>query len=153
VACFYPQANQFTEEFHQWVHASGPFYKSSDEARFVNRLRDMLVLEDKDTLWLAPGTPRRWLESREGVRVTDAPTFFGPVSYSLRAGSRPETVDAIVRLPVRNPAKHVWLVVRTPSHQIKSVKLNGRAWERIDRSLEAIDIAGVRDSATVEVEY
>ncbi len=153
VACLYPQANQFTEEFHQWVHASGPFYKSSDEARFVNRLRDMLVLEDNDTLWLAPGTPRRWLKSKEGVQVTDAPTFFGPVSYTLHAGSRPNTVDAVVGLPVRNPAKHVWLVVRTPSHHINSVTLNGRQWQRLDRSREAIDLSGVGDSATVEVEY
>ncbi len=153
VACFYPEANQFTEEFHQWVHASGPFYKSSDEARFVNRLRDMLVLEDRDTLWLAAGTPRRWLESREGVQVTDASTFFGPVSYSLHAGSKPHTVEATVRLPMRNPAKQDWLVVRTPTHRINSVRVNGRSWDRIDRSREAIELTGVQGSATVEVEY
>ena len=35
--------------------------RSPDESRFVNRVRDTLVFEDGDTLWLAPGIPRRWL--------------------------------------------------------------------------------------------
>jgi hypothetical protein len=60
VGCLYPEANAFTEEFHQWIQGSGPFYKSPDEARFVNRLRDTLVLEDRETLWLAPGVPWRF---------------------------------------------------------------------------------------------
>ena len=42
VACLYPDVNTLTEEYRMWSHASGPFYKSPDEARFVNRLRDML---------------------------------------------------------------------------------------------------------------
>lgn len=154
VACFYPGANAFTEEFHQWVHASGPFYKSSDEARFVGRLRDMLVLEDKDDLWLASGAPRRWMESGEGINVKEAQTFFGPVTYTMRAGLNPRTIQAIVRLPERNPAKHNWLVVRTPSQQFRNVKVNGKSWDRIDRAREAIDLTGATtESVTVEVEY
>src|SRR5439155_21089583 len=46
VACHYPEVNAFTEEYHQWIHGSGPFYKVPDEARFVNRVRDALVRED-----------------------------------------------------------------------------------------------------------
>jgi hypothetical protein len=152
-ACFYPGAMAFTEEFHQWVHASGPFYKSSDEARFVNRLRDMLVMEDRDTLWLAAGAPRRWLESKQGIQVTSAPTFFGPVSYSLHAGSKPRTVEGMVQLPVRNSAAHSWLVVRTPSQEYRSVKVNGRGWTRLDRPREAIELTGFGGTVRVEIEY
>jgi hypothetical protein len=43
VACYYPAVNVFTEEFRQWRSPSGPFYKVPDEARFVHRLRDLLV--------------------------------------------------------------------------------------------------------------
>ena len=87
-ACLYPDVNAFTEEFHQWKHGSGPFYKSPDEARFINRLRDMLVLEEGGSLWLASGAPRRWLESKEGIRVDGVLTYFGDVSYSMHAGSK-----------------------------------------------------------------
>lgn len=66
VACYYPSVNAFTEEFRQWRSPSGPFYKIPDEAKFVNRVRDLLVREEGDTLWLAAGTPRRWLARGEG---------------------------------------------------------------------------------------
>jgi hypothetical protein len=66
VSCFYPDVNVFTEEYHQWGHGSGPFYKTPDEARFVHRMRDMLVLEEGDILWLAAGAPRRWVIAKDG---------------------------------------------------------------------------------------
>ena len=132
VACLYPDVNAFTEEYHQWRFGSGPFYKISDEARFVNRLRDMLALEDGDTLWLAGGTPRRWLESRDGIRVNGILTYFGPVSYTMRQGGEPGLIEADVQLPSRNPARTVWLVARTPSTHIRSVTINGSAWTKID---------------------
>ena len=56
----------------------------------MNRLRDMLALEDGDTFWLAPGTPRRWLESSDGIRVNGIVTYFGPVTYTLRRGGEPD---------------------------------------------------------------
>jgi hypothetical protein len=49
VACYYPSVNAFTEEYRQWRSPSGPFYKVSDEAKFVNRVRDLLVREEGDT--------------------------------------------------------------------------------------------------------
>jgi hypothetical protein len=88
VSCYYPDVNVFTEEYRQWRYPSGPFYKSSDEARFLYRLRDVLVREEYDTLWLAAGTPRRWLAPGQKVEVSGAPTYFGPVSYRIEAGAR-----------------------------------------------------------------
>ena len=57
--------------------------------RYRSRLRDMLALEDGDALWLAGGTPRRWLESKDGIRVNNLVTYFGSVSYTMRSGSEP----------------------------------------------------------------
>jgi hypothetical protein len=153
VSCLYPDASQFTEEYHQWTHGSGPFYKSPDEARFVNRVRDTLVLEDGETLWLAPGAPRRWISSAAGIQVKNLATFFGPLSYTLHAGRRPKTVEAHVEIPQRNPAKKTWLVVRTPLHEIKTVQLNGKRWDRVDRSLEAVDLTGVESPADLSITY
>jgi len=139
-ACLYPGVNLFTEEFHQWRHGSGPFYKISDESRFVNRVRDTLVLEDGDSLWLAAGAPRRWLASPDGIRVNGVQTYFGPVSYTMHAGAAPGSVEATVELPARNPAQHAWLVCRLPSGHAMRVTLNGRPWTRIDARREAIEL-------------
>jgi hypothetical protein len=153
VACLYPDVNVFTEEYHQWRHGSGPFYKISDESRFVNRVRDTLVFEDGDTLWLAPGVPRRWLESAEGVSVNQVQTFFGPLSYSLHSGGKAGVVEATVQLPARNPAKKAWLVARVPRGSIKSVKLNGKAWTRFDARLESIELPQQQQSLKLEIRY
>lgn len=149
IACLYPDANAFTEEYRQWRHASGPFYKVPDEAKFVNRVRDALVLEDGDALYLASGVPRRWLGSKEGIRVDGIATWFGPVSYTMRAGDEPGTVHASVQLPTRNPPKTVWLVARTPERRIANVTINGRPWNRIDAAREAIELP--QDALRLEV--
>jgi hypothetical protein len=153
VACLYPEVNMFTEEFHQWRHGSGPFYKISDESRFVNRVRDILVLEDGETLWLAPGAPRRWLASAEGIRVDRVQTFFGPVSYEMHAGSRNGLVEATVHLPSTHAAKKTWLVARVPSGHIERVTLDGKPWTRIDRALEAIELPSGSGVMHLEIEF
>src|SRR5581483_7769074 len=143
----------FTEEFHQWRHGSGPFYKISDESRFVNRVRDTLVSEKEDTLWLAPGTPRRWLSSKQGIDVKGIQTFFGPVSYNMHAGASPGVVQATVSLPSRNPAKKTWLVVRVPQGRIQSVTLNGKPWTQMDSSLEAVELPQQQGPLKIEIHY
>lgn len=136
----YPDANAFAEEFHEWSHASGPFYKTPDEARFVNRIRDALALEEGDALYLASEVPRRWIESPSGIRGDRIATYFGSVSYSMKPGFEPGTIEAAVQLPVRNPAGKVWLVARMPQGRIQSVMINGQLWTRIDQEREAIEL-------------
>ena len=153
VACLYPEVNMFTEEFHQWRHGSGPFYKISDESRFVNRVRDVLVMEDGDTLWLAPGAPRRWLNQKEGIQVKEVQTYFGPLSYTIHAGANTGTIEATVDLPSRNPAKQAWLVTRVPSGHIRGVTLNGKPWTRIDASREAIELPQQSGRLNLEIHY
>jgi hypothetical protein len=153
VACLYPDVNVFTEEYHQWRHASGPFYKTPDEARFVHRLRDVLVLEEGDNLWLASGAPRRWLESKDGIHVEDVETFFGPVSYTLHAGSQAGVIEGEVKLPQRQAPKNVWLVVRTPSGRMGSVTINGKAWDKIDPRLEAVELPATHEALRIQVHY
>ena len=153
VACLYSEVNMFTEEFHQWRHGSGPFYKISDESRFVNRVRDTLVFEDGDTLWLGLGTPRRWLASAEGIHVDRVQTFFGPVSYQMHAGSAPGTVEATVQLPSDHAAKKNWLVARVPSGHIQRVTLDGKPWTRLDATRDAIELPSQPGTMHLEIQY
>jgi hypothetical protein len=134
-------------------HGSGPFYKIPDEARFTNRLRDMLVFEEGDTVYLAPGTPRRWLESREGITVDRVVTYFGPISYTMRSGESPGTIEATVQLPTRNPVKTAWLVARTPAGRIGSVTIDGVPWQNIDQTLEAIKLPARTEPMHVTIRY
>ena len=152
-ACLYPDAVAFTEEYRAWSHASGPFYKIPDEAKFTNRVRDMLVLEAGDTLYLGGGLPRRWLGSTEGVRADRLSTYFGDVSFYLRAGAEKGVVEATVQLPTLRPAKTVWLVARTPGRKIESVTIDGQNWTRIDAALEAIELPHSTSKLEVRIRY
>ena len=137
VACLYPDVNAFTEEYRQWASPSGPFYKIPDEAKFVTRVRDLLVREDGDTLWLAAGTPRRWLAPGQTFGVQQDASYFGPVSYRLEA--QENSVDARVTLPQRNAPKAAWLVLRAPDGKhLRSVEIDGKAWTNFDADLDRI---------------
>ena len=151
VSCLYPDVNIFTEEYRIWQHASGPFYKTPDESRFSIRVRDALALEDGDTLWLASGTPRRWLESGEGIQVDRLVTYFGPVSYTLKPGGRAGVIDATLKLPSRRPAGRIYLVVRVPKGRIRAVAVNGRPWTKFDPARESIELPP--NAAAVRIEY
>jgi hypothetical protein len=130
VSCYYPAVNVFTEEYRQWRGPSGPFYKIPDEAKFVHRLRDMILTEYGGDLWLAIATPERWLAPGKEIVVRDAPTEFGPMSYTLRGEAG--TVRGTVELPQRNPYRDAWLTVRSPRSRIASVTLDGKAWTDFD---------------------
>ncbi len=152
-ACLYPDAVAFTEEFRTWSHASGPFYKIPDEAKFANRIRDMLALEDGNTLYLASGVPRRWLESTTGVRADRLATYFGEVSLDLHAAGEPGVIEGSVTLPATRPAKTVWLAVRTPSGKIQDVTVNGQAWTRIDVEREMIELPQTGAPVGIRIRY
>jgi hypothetical protein len=102
-----------------------------DEARFVNRVRDVLALEEDDSLWLASGAPQRWLAPGQKIQVHDLATYFGPVSYEIEGAL--DRVDATVQLPSRNPYKDAWLVTRVPgAARLASVEIDGKPWTDFD---------------------
>jgi len=139
VSCLHPEINTLTEEYREWKHASGPFYKSPDEARFVNRVRDALVLEVGDELWLGVGMPRRWLASGPGVQVDRINSYFGSLSFTYKAGAEPRTVEARIEPPTRNRPARTWLYARLPDQApIASVKINGLPWTQFDLDAERI---------------
>ncbi|MCE5250533.1 hypothetical protein LLG96_09985 [bacterium] len=141
VSCLYRDVNAFTEEYRRWGVGSGPMHKIPDEARFVNRVCDMLVMESGNELWIAPGTPRRWLEPGRPIELYSAQTIFGEVSYVMQHGGNPGTVRAHIELkPVKTPGKIV-LFVRAPfGKPMRSVTVNGRQWEGFDTEREAVTL-------------
>jgi hypothetical protein len=122
-----------------WRSPSGPFYKVPDEARFVTRLRDLLVREEGPDLWLTSGTPRRWLAPGQTIRFRQMPTHFGPVDLELAA--RETEILGQVRLPARRPFVHAWLVLRLPEASgLQAVEINGKPWPEFDRASGRIQL-------------
>jgi hypothetical protein len=150
VACYYPAVNVFTEEFRQWRSPSGPFYKSPDEAKFVHRMRDLMVTEYGGDLLLAAAAPERWLASGKKFSVTDAPTHFGPVSYRMESDGA--EIRAIVTLPSRNPYRDAWLYVHLPDgRKMGAVRIDGQPWTDVDQAHGRIRLPAKRGAMAVVI--
>ncbi|MEN6606606.1 MAG: hypothetical protein ABFD60_05155, partial [Bryobacteraceae bacterium] len=150
VSCYYPTVNVFTEEYRQWRSPSGPFYKVPDEAKFVHRLRDMIVTEYNNDLLLAVAIPERWLAPGQDLVVNDAPTHYGSTSFTLRGDV--SEVRGTVELPQRNPYRDAWLTVRVPGgRRLGPVLINGKPWSDIDVKRSRIRLPKLRAPMSIVV--
>ena len=100
---------------------------------FMENFRDLLVMEDGQSLWIARATPRAWLEQGKKISVRNAPTYFGTLAYEIVSDVDHGKIAATVEMPSRNPPKTVLLRFRHPQAlPIKSVTVNGNPWTDFD---------------------
>ena len=144
----------------------GPPDKIYEEACFLERFRNLLAMEIGDTLWLARGTPRAWLEQGKKISVKNAPTHFGTLAYEIVSDVDNGKISATVEMPAHNAshsdaggpsrkaAKEVVLRFRHPkAAPMKSVAVNGKKWKAFDASREIIRLKGLKGTVNVAAKY
>jgi hypothetical protein len=96
---------------------------SAANAALLETLRLLLVQESAGGLRLAYATPRAWLRAGQRIAVTNLPTRFGPLSYSLSAthGAVHVTVD----VPSGRHLPSLHLRLRLPG-ATRTLDLSGR---------------------------
>ena len=128
-------------------------------------LKWMLLFEEPNTrtVWLAKALPREWLGADAGapVKVSGAPTRYGPVSYALSAkggsggveekggGGATLTIVANVTLPATfaggtGPPGGLRLRLRAPmpfAGKMTGVTVDGKAWADFDAQAETVNFA------------
>jgi len=136
-------------------HATGgPPDKIFEEAAFLERFRNMLVMEDGRNLWLARGTPRAWLEQGKRIGVKNAPTHFGVTGYEIVSDVDNGKISATIEMPARNSPNTVLLRLRHPtSAPIKSVTVNGRSWSGFSKDRETVELKGLTGNVAVTAYY
>ncbi|MHB0997634.1 MAG: hypothetical protein ACYC27_00190 [Armatimonadota bacterium] len=121
---------------------------------FMENFRNMLVMEDKGSLWVAKATPRAWLEQGKKIAVSSAPTYFGTLAYEIVSDVDNGRITATVEIPNRNPMKSLIVRFRHPqSAPIKAVTVNGKPWKKFDQKKETIELKGVTGKAVVVASY
>ena len=132
----------------------GPPDKLFEECAFLERFRMMLVTEEGDSLWLARGTPRAWLEQDQKIAVKNAPTYFGPVDYEIVSDANHGRITAIVTVPSRHWPREVLLRLRHPrAATIRSVTVNGKPWRDFDAAKEVVRVAGLQGVVSILARY
>jgi len=121
---------------------------------FMENFRDLLVMEEDQSLWVARATPRAWLEQGKKIAVKNAPTCFGTLAYEIVSDVDNGKITATIEIPNRNPAKSVILRFRHPqAAPIKGVTVNGRPWKRFNPDKEVITLTGLTGKAVVVAGY
>ena len=121
----------------------GPPDKIFEEACFLERFRNMLVMEEGRTLWLARATPRAWLEQGKTITVSDAPTHLGVTSFAIESDVDHDQIRATIHLPECEPGDVVLLRVRHPrSLPMARVEVDGQRWTEFDPVKEVVRFAG-----------
>ena len=149
---------EFVDLFNQTDHhplLSNPGYRNGHAlAYFMEQFRNLLVWEDRSTLWLAKATPRAWLEQGGEISVQNAPSYFGTVGYKIVSDADHGKITATVEMPARRAPNSVLLRLRHPrASRMKSVTVNGNAWKDFDPVREVISLHDVQGMVTVISNY
>jgi len=132
----------------------GPPDKIFEEAAFLERFRNLLVMEQGNSMWLARATPRVWLEHGKRIAVKNAPTHFGALTYEIVSDVDHRKITATVEIPSRDSPKSVLLRLRHPkAAPIKRVTVNGKNWRGFDKAQEIIRLDGFRGTVTIMAQY
>jgi hypothetical protein len=127
-------------------------------ASFLETLRLMLVHEldgvggRPEGLALAYSTPRSWLKPGRTIRVQDASTPFGRLSYAIHTLAR--AVDVSLTVPDSPPPRIVRLRLRLPGRRpLRSVTVNGHRYNAYDATAETINLDDQTGALTLIVRY
>jgi hypothetical protein len=121
---------------------------------FMENFRNLLVMEDGASLWVARATPRAWLEQGKRIAVRNAPTDFGTLAYEIVSDVDHGQITATIEIPGRTAPGSVLLRFRHPrALPIRSVTVNGQPWTRFDADREVIELVGFTGKAVVAAGY
>lgn len=123
---------QYSPLEHRWAHPQYYGPPSTDGAWF-EIFRKMLINEvADDTLLIGQATPRLWLETGKQIRVKDAPTYYGNVSFLIE-GKSSEEITADIEFARRRKITPLIVRLRHPNGKsIKWVVVNGKTWTDFD---------------------
>jgi len=125
------QRNLWDWGFQGWQGSEGEPL-SAGPGMALQTLRMALVRETiestpQDGLRLLDGAPRHWFEPGARIRVREANTFFGKVSFETEAF--PDKIAARLVLPAEAPPREVLLRLPHPEGKpLREVTLNGERW-------------------------
>ncbi|NLG34812.1 MAG: hypothetical protein GX548_05615, partial [Lentisphaerae bacterium] len=121
---------------------------------FLGNFRNLLVMEEGQSLWIARATPRVWLEQGKKISVRNAPTYFGTLAYEIVSDADNGKITATIEIPSRSPLKSVKVRFRHPrGAAIKSVTVNGQPWNEFNPDKEVIEVSGLTGKAVVTASY
>jgi hypothetical protein len=119
-------------------------------ASLIRMFRTMLIQERDSGLYLLQGTPRRWLEQGQVIRIKDAPTWYGRLSLQVASRIDEGIVELRLRVPDRLQATPVHLRLRLPAgKRVEAVSVAGQPHREFNA--EGITLRNLQSEQTIAV--
>ncbi len=135
-------------------HGFGPFYKAPDECEFLNWLRTFLLYEEGSKLFLAMGTPRKWLRDGKAINVEKAATYFGNLSYKIHSRVSSGEIEVTLDPPKRNRPEEIVIRFRHPEkNPMREVLVNGARHRDYNVNEETVRLTKLSDEMRIVVRY
>jgi hypothetical protein len=139
-ASLYPETVCFAEWVPSFGQGGGPLFKTPDEAKFIQWMRQMLVLERDGALELGMGVPRAWMRHGQRVNLERAATFFGRLDLDIQSQASQGVMRAHVRLRKVAAPSGIVLRLRHPEDKlIRSAEVNGKP-ARVNPARQVIEL-------------
>ena len=95
--------------------SSGDLQDVWAQSSLARAIRYSLVMERDQSLMIARAIPREWLASGKSIKVKDAPSHFGKVSYQIRYNPDSGKITGSLEVPKEYPPEEVRIYLRLPS--------------------------------------
>lgn len=113
-------------------------------------IRNMLVLEQDNTLWITPCIPREWLADGKVIEINQAPTFYGELNYRIESKVADNVINMEVNLNGEGPKKGYIFYLNHPAEkEIRSVKIDRKEW----KDFEKAQVKLPREAKRIEVYF
>ena len=134
---------------------AGDPFKTSDESQSAYWLRLMFVTELGSTLHLGRALPRDWLRDGETLRIQDASTYFGKLSYEIHSQVRVGRISMSLDPPTRNTPSRILVRFRHPEAKpMRRVTVNSSVWRNFDGEKGDIQLPGdLKGHTEIVAEY
>ncbi len=143
---YYTSAPHFDHETGTfWEHYyKVSVHKTHEEANFLMETRQMLYLEDGDTLRLLNVIPRRWLENGKKIVLDSVLSYFGPVDLVVTSNVSEGEIRAHVSCPGNRRPSTVTIRLPHPDGR-RAVQASGGSYDPVTEAVTVSGFSGVAE--------
>jgi hypothetical protein len=134
--------HQLTPLEHRWAW-NQYFMPPSTDGAWFELYRNLLLNElgGDGSLFIGQAIPRAWLADGEQIKVSAAPTHYGPVNLTVTSASASGSLTARVEFESERRPRDLIVRLRHPERKpIASVTVNGAEWKGFDPAKEWVRI-------------
>ena len=146
--------NEENLSFWEHFHNMGAWNKTHETGWFLVQTRNMFVVERGKELWLAPFLPSYWMEDGKGIEVSNVPTYFGTVGFSISSHIGEGFIEAEIEFTEEKRAERLVLRLRHPEgKEMKKVLVDGKEHKEFDETRECIFLKPKRGKILIKAYY